>query len=890
MHNSLLATKLYIPPARQVLVPRLRLVEKLQNGLQGPLTLLSAPAGSGKTTLLSEWHAGIGSAAQVGWLSLAAEDNDLTRFLHYLSAALDYLQAGLAADCQPLLQTPETPDAEGVLTFLINRLNELKQESVLVLDDYHLIELPAIHKAVMFLLEQLPPRLHLVLLTRMDPPLPLARLRARGQLSEIRAEQLRFTVDECTEFLNHFMGLALTHEQVAALEKRTEGWIAGLQLAAISMQESKDVAAFVNTFTGSHHYVMDFLVEEVLKLQPENISAFLLQTSILDRLSEPLCKALLLDSDPGEGTLEALRQKNLFIIALDDEQRWYRYHHLFADVLRKRLVQASPQLIPELHRRASTWYEQNGFMAESIQQAIEAGDSDRAARLIEGNGCLLLISGEVTTLLNWANAIEFQADIHPWLAIQQAWALALVGQMERVEPTLRVPDQLLAPLEASPEVDTMKGTIAAARAYCANRRGETAAAEAYARDALDLLPDCSSISMSIRSVATSLLGDTSWINGNLEEAIRAYHEAARIGREAGNAHMVIIANSNLAEVYLEQGQLHRAADLYAQSLQMAVRPDGERSPLATSLYAGLGKIAYEQNRLEEAAQNFQLCIDLCKKWRDPALLAMACARLGRVEHARNRPQAAREAVQEAERITRDLSLSSRQSIQADSELASFWAAQGNEEKLSGLVEKRHLAAQDDIPYERQPEYLLLLRSLLAGKEPGKALELSERLLQSAETAGRTGLVIEVLILQALIFQGKKDMENALSALERALSVARPEGFVRSFLDEGQAMIRLLCQIRSRHPTDGYEAGLLSAIDQMPGMAQPSMQLLIEPLTGREIEILKLIEAGCSNQDIAEQLVLSLLTVKRHISNIYTKMGVQSRTQAIAMGKEFKLFE
>ena len=687
MPGSLLATKFYIPPARQVLVARPRLVERLQSGLQGTLTILSAPAGSGKTTLLSEWARRAWSSFPVGWLSLAVEDNDLARFLQYLSAALDFIQAGLSVDTLPLLQTPELPDAEVVLTFLVNRLSDLKQESVLVLDDYHLIELPAIHKAVMFLLDHLPPHLHLVILSRIDLPFPLARLRVRNQLVEIRAGQLRFTIDECTQFLNQSMGLALTPEQVSALERRTEGWIAGLQLAAVSMKESRDVDAFVSAFTGSHHYVMDYLVEEVLKSQPGDVSTFLLQTSILDRLSEPLCKAILEDSEPGEGILETLSGKNLFIIALDDEHRWYRYHHLFADVLRKRLTQGSSHLIPELHRRASRWYEQNGFIAESIQQAIVAGDQDRAAQLIEQNGCFLLMSGEVAALLNWTDSIEFQSETRPWLAIQKAWALAMTGDLDRIEPTLQVPEKLLMPLEPTDEVRTMRGTIAAARAQCANLRGDTLAAAEYARQALELLPDCSSISQSIRSVATSTLGDASRINGNLEQAIHAYTEAVQIGRQADNHNMVIIANSSIADILVEQGQLHRAADTYTQTLQMAVRPDGQRSPWAARIFASLGRLSYEWNQLDEAEQAIRQCMELSRIWGDIGQQAYAYAILARLEQARNDPEKTQEAMREAERLTDGQTLAPHWPIQVRADLTRIWLAQGNLERPSQRVQR-----------------------------------------------------------------------------------------------------------------------------------------------------------------------------------------------------------
>ena len=455
---------------------------------------------------------------------------------------------------------------ENIINLLVNELASSSDPLVLVLDDFHTIHSEAVINILAYLIDHLPPRMHLTILTRTDPPLPLSRLRVRNQLLDIRAEQLRFSQDEIAAFLNEGMGLTLSANDISALETRTEGWIAGLQLAAVSMQSSEDIHAFISAFTGSHHYVMDYLVDEVLKLQPKNISTFLLQTSILDRLCGSLCDAVVqadtMNNMDGQTLLEVLEEKNLFVIPLDNERHWYRYHHLFADVLRKRLEHSYPQLIPELHNHASQWYEQNGFISESIQQSIAAGNQDRAAQLIEQNGCFLLMSGEVATLLNWADAIDFQSENHPWLAIQKAWALALTGDLDRIEPTLRVPEELLAPLEPTVEVRTMQGTIAAARAHCANLQGDTLSAAKYARQALDLLPDCSSISQSIRSVATSILGDSSWLNGNLEDATRAYTEAIRIGREAGNLHMVIIANSNLADILMEQGQLHKAIDTF----------------------------------------------------------------------------------------------------------------------------------------------------------------------------------------------------------------------------------------------------------------------------------------------------------------------------------------
>ena len=890
MSPYLLRTKLYIPPIRPDQIARPRLVDQINGGLDKTLILVSAPAGYGKTTLVSSWlsERKVSSA----WLSLDAGDNDPVRFLQYLLTALVPAAPGIGDDLLGSLQGIRPSQFETLITLLVNGLASNPDPFVLVLDDFHVINSEEVLRIVSFLLQHLPHQVHLAVLTRTDPPLPLSRLRARSQLLDIRADKLRFTHDEIAAFLNDAMGLTLSARDISAMEARTEGWIAGLQLAALSMQGCKDIHRFVSEFTGSHHHVMDYLAEEVLKAQPKTVGAFLLQTSVLDRLCGPLCEAVVDAAGPvdGQATLEDLERMNLFVIPLDDERRWYRYHHLFADVLRKRLETRFPELLPELHRRASRWYEQNGFASEAIQQAIVASDQDRAAQLIEDNGCYLLMSGEVATLLDWTDAIEFESEARPWLAVQKAWALALTGNLDRVEPTLQVPERLLSPLEPTPEVRTLQGTIAAARAHCANSRGDTQSAADYAQQALEKLPDCSAISRSIRSVATSVLGDASWINGNLDDAARAYTEAIRLGREAGNLHMVIIANINLAEVLMQQGQLHRAADTYNETLQMAVRPDGQRSPLAGSICAGLGRLSYELNLLDDAAQNLHLCIDLCRQWGDLSLQAVACAMLARLEHVRGNPEEAQEAMRRAEQLSGEHHLPPQRSILVKSDLARLWLAQGDLERLSQLIKKDGLKVKDEIPCQRAPEYVVLLRALLARSDYEAALALSERLLRQAETAGWMGLVIEILILKALSYQAKKDSERSLKALERALSLGRPEGYVRMFLDEGEPMTRLLCQVQSRKVGTGYEADLLSRIGTIPGMTQPSMQLLVEPLTTRELEVLKLIEAGASNQEISDKLVISIPTVKRHISNIYAKLGVTSRTQAIAIGKELKLFD
>jgi LuxR family transcriptional regulator, maltose regulon positive regulatory protein len=853
---------------------------------------VSAPAGYGKTALVSRWlkENGVPSA----WLSLDAGDNDPTRFLQYLITAIQSITPGIGDDLLDMLQGAQPAQHENVINLLSNELAATSDPFVLVMDDFHVINSESVINIVFYLIDHLPNKKHLVLLTRIDPALPLSRLRVRNQLLDIRADQLRFTRDEIAAFLNNVMGLTLSADDLSAMEMRTEGWIAGLQLAALSMQSCNDIHGFVSAFTGSHRYIVDYLVEEVFRLQPRKVGAFLMQTSILDQMCGPLCEAVI-DSEAegpinGQETLEALERMNLFVVPLDNDRRWYRYHHLFADVLRKRLEQQYPQLLPELHRRASHWYEQNGLTFEAIQQAIVANDKERAAQLIEGNGCFLLMSGgELATLLNWTEAIEFQAETHPWLAILKGWALALTGNLDRVEPVLRVPEQVLTPLEPTDEVRTLRGTIAAARAHCANTQGDTQSAAKYAQQALEKLPECTSI-CSIRSAATLILGDASWINGDLDEATHAYVEAIRIGREGGNLPMVIITNSNLAEVLMEQGQLCRAADIYTQSLQMAVRPDGQRSPLAGSIYVGLGRLSYEYNRLDDAAQNIHRCIELCRQWGDLNLQAVACAILARLEQVKGNPEGVQKAMRSAEQLAENHSLSPLQSILVNSNLAQLWLAQGNPEKLSKFIQKSGLAIEDDIPYQREPEYVILLRLLLAQGGYDAALALSKRLLQKAETARRMELAIEVLVLQALIFQARRELDQALAVLKKALSLAKPERYIRTFIDEGEPMAKLLHLARSRQIETEYVTDLLSVIQQASGTKQTLPQLLVDPLTTREIEVLKLIEAGYSNQEIAEKLVISFTTVKRHISNIYTKLDVETRTQAVAIGKELKLFE
>ncbi len=893
-YSSLLSTKFFVPPVRATLISRPRLLERLARGLDGPLTLISAPAGYGKTTLFSEWRTGPGASIPLAWLSLDVEDNDPLRFYLYLLACLDAILPGVAQDLLPLLQSPEPPHYEAVLTPLANALAENKQDFLLVLDDFHVIEASAIHAGLTFLLGHLPPSMHLAILSRTDPPLPLARLRARNQIFEIREADLRFTPDEATVFLNEGMGLSLSAEELAALESRTEGWIAGLQLAALSMQNCKDIHGFVAAFTGSHHYVMDYLVEEVLKLQSEKVSAFLLQTSILDRLCGSLCEAVVAADTAGpvdgQGTLETLEGMNLFLIPLDDERRWYRYHHLFADVLRKRLEQNYPGSLPRLHQRASVWLEQNGLVPEAIRHSLTAGDQDRVIQLIERNGPLLLISGELNALSNWIKAVESRSQMHPWIHIIKAWLFILTGQPERAEEVLQIAEKLISPLETDIQINIMQGAIATGRSYRSHMIGDTDRTATFARQAIEYLPDIDIVSRSIRSIATTLLGEACLMNGELEEARQACTEAKELGQAAGDVHVVMVVNCALGRIFMELGLLHQAADIYTETLQIATRPDGRKSVTAGEVYAELSQVSYEWNNLEAALEQVHSCIALCRQWGYQAFQATGSMVLARLEHVRGNAVTAVEHMNIAEKLTKEHHFAFKYIVRIKCALVCLWIAQGNLEKASHIVHESGITINDEIPYLREPEFLALLHLLLAQGNYDAAMLLSKRLLQKAEAGKRSRRVIEVLVLQALIFQGRKETEQALVVLKRALSLAKPERYTRTFVDEGEPMARLLHLARSRQIETEYVTDLLSVIEKAAGKTQPLSQLLIKPLTLREIEVLRLIEAGCSNQDIADQLFISIPTVKRHISNIYGKLGVESRTQALAIGKELKIFD
>lgn len=885
---SLLATKLYFPPVRTNLVMRPRLTALLERGLRGPLTLISAPAGSGKTTLLGEWRAQAGQNVPVAWLSLDPEDNEPLRFLTYFSVALDSASPSLTGPVLSLLQSAEPPALDFIVTTLLECLGALRTEVVLAFDDYHLITNILIHDFINRLLSHLPPALHLVILTRADPPLPLARLRVRNELVEIRATDLRFSVEEAAGFLSQTMGLSLSPGQVAALELRTEGWIAGLQLAALSMQGSEDVSDFISSFTGSHHYIVDYLIEEVLNSQPEALRDFLLKTSILERMNAPLCNALTGNSD-GQSRLEELERANLFVVALDNERLWYRYHHLFADILQNRLRQSSQVDLNDLHCRAANWLEQNEYLPEAFRHAVACGDKDRAGRIAEQNDAQMLARGERVALLNWLQSVEELVPVRPMLSIDKAWALILTGQPAPVEALLRQAERLIPNGATDDQAQHMRGNIAAIRSYMSTILGEATAGLDLGQQALAILPKSD---LGARAVVHLALGSAHVLRGEYDTAIRLVEQASRLGEQAGNLQVAVLAKSSVANLLMALGQNHRSEELYRQALLLAVGPDGQLLPLASGVFSGLSRLTYEWNDLIAAQEYAQQAFNLGQKWGDVDTLVTAHVMLARIRYACGDEIGAEESISAAESLARARQLTSSGPAWVEMAHVWLWLAQGNLEACQGWL-KAHANILSGQTGADESTRLILARILLAGGDHATAMQLISQLQLENEAVGHTGALIELLVFQALACQQMGDITSARKVLERALLLAAPEGFVRVFLDQGRPMNSLLRQlIADRVDLKNYINKLLAAFDRA-SMAVPSSsaavpQPLVDPLSRRELELLRLVAAGKSNQQIAAELFLATGTVKKHLNNIFGKLDVQNRTECVARARELNL--
>jgi LuxR family transcriptional regulator, maltose regulon positive regulatory protein len=907
--SLLLETKLHAPRRRRDLVARPSLMARLGRETQAKLTLVSAPAGFGKSTLLAEW---LGSRPVDGsvtaWLSLDPNDNHPVLFWSHVIAAVQAVAPGLGARARTLLELPEPP-IEAALASLLNELNALPDRVVLVLDDYHAVDLAEIQAGMTYVLEHLPDRVHLVITARADPALPLARLRGRGELNEIRAAELRFTPDEAAAYLNEVMGLDLGAPDVAALEARTEGWIAALQLAALSMQGRADVAGFIAGFAGDDRYIVDYLVEEVLARQTGDVRSFLLRTSILESLCGPLCDAVIGDGG-STAMLEALDRANLFVIPLDDRRRWYRYHRLFGDVLRARLLDEFPDLAAHLHRRAAEWYEENGDRAEAIRHAMVGRDFARAANLLELAMPAMSRDRQESAFRRWLDALpDEEVRVRPVLSDGYAGSLLARGELAGVEARLRDAERWLEATAGVPADGTaspgsrsamvvadqaafrsLPGSIAIHRAGLARLNGDLAGTMAHARRALDLVGEDNDLG---RGAGTALLGLTCWTSGDLDEASRRLADGIASLERAGHRSDAIGCALSLADIRLAQGQLTDAMSIHQRSLERATGPEGGAVLRgAADMHVGMSEILRERDDLAGATQHLRTATELGEENGLPQNPYRSRVAAARIRQAEGDLDGALELLDEAERrYVGDFSPDVRPVAALK---ARVWITQGRLLEAWGWARRHRVAAADELSYLHEFEHATLARLLLAqgtrdgaDRGIGEATELAERLLAAAEEGGRTGSAIDILVVQALARHARGDPAGALASLARAVALAEPEGYVRVFIDEGPPMVVLL-KLAARQPAaPSYLRRLVDAAVTTRGQ-QPGEQPLIEPLSERELDVLRLLASDLDGPDMARELSVSLATVRTHTRNVYAKLGVNNRRAAVRRAAELGL--
>jgi LuxR family maltose regulon positive regulatory protein len=864
--------------------------------------LVSAPAGFGKTTLLAEWLTG--GEHRVAWVSLDQGDNHPTTFWTYLVAALQTVAPEVGVSAHALLQAARPAPISTVLTTLINDLGATDGDVLLVLDDFHVIDNCDIQDGMAFLLDHLPPQLHVVLTCRADPALPLARLRARGELVEVRAADLRFTPEEAVAYLNGVMGLELTPADVRALESRTEGWIAALQLAALSMQGRDNATVFIAGFAGDSRYIVDYLVEEVLAQQPDQIQRFLLQTSVLDRLSAALCDAVM-GQDDGKALLAALDRGNLFLVPLDDRRRWYRYHHLFAEVLRARLLDEQPELLPVLHRRASDWYERNGELAVAVEHALAAEHFDRAAELVELAAPATHRNRQESTLLRWLQALpDAYVRARPMLCNGYAGALMATGEFEGVESRLRdaerwidaVPGDLQGGEDAAEMVVTdvegfrvFPSSVAVHRAGLALALGDTAGTIAHARRAQDLAGEDNLLG---RAAASALLGLAHWGNGHLEAAQAGYAESMTWMLRAGHRVDVLGLAIATADIQIVRGRLGEAMRTYEQALRLA-HPDGGPVLRGTAdMYVGMAALHRERGDLSTATQLLLRSQELGEHLGLPQNPYRWRVAMARVREAEGDLDGAVQLLDQAEQVYVGDFAPNVRPIPALR--ARMHLAQGRLDDALAWAREHGLSVENDLNYLREYEHVTLARLLLAqyrleGGESHRqqGLELLDRLLRAAEDGGRKTCAVEILVLQAAADQERGDTAAALVPLERALVLAESEDYVRIFVDAGASIATLLTKAAERGTTPGYVRRLLIAFG-LPSSRVTSTPGLIQPLSERELDVLRLLATELGGPEIARQLVLSLNTVRTHTKNIYAKLGVNSRRAAVRAATELDL--
>jgi len=899
---QLLTTKLHRPPVRPDLAARPRLIGRLDAGLDagGKLSLLAAPAGSGKTTLVSQWlqQRQLPSA----WLSLDERDNEPDRFLNYVAAALR--QIGVKVGQIDLsLPLAGWPPFELLLTALINDIAAAPHNFILVLDDFHTIDAGLIHQLLDFLIEHQPAQMHLVLTTRADPALNLSRLRVRGQITEIGAADLKFSQAEVSYFFNELLGFDLRPDQLALLESRTEGWIAGLQLAALSMRGQPDLHDFIASFSGDDRYLLAYLTEEVLSRQPETNQTFLRRTSLLPRLCGPLCDSLLpelLQGQTGQQMLEALERQHLFIIPLDNKRGWYRYHQVFADFLYHQLNQTEPDRIPLLHRRAALWFEQHGLVEEAIDHTLAAQDFEHAAVLIEGHFEPMLRRNETSRLISWLR--QLPQTLHrtrPLLPLAWAWLNVVQAQFDQAEAWVQKTEAALLDTPVDPDTaaqapglsrQALAGHIAAIRATVAINLGYGPdQVISLARQALHHLPPDNAL---LRAVTMLNLGDAYAARHDLEAARQAFIEAVLLGQEAGYPSLVPVALGSQGILSERQGELGQAAEIYRQALAAAGAEQGDApTPSAGKAYVFLARVLYEWNDLAAALQHAQTGLDCCQRWGHLGHLFDGYLQLIQIYHARQAPAEAHTALAAARLLLSQAATAANRAVQPvpnhklvqmTDRLTALELALALKQGQREPVKQWAQSSQPD-----RPEFQLIWpRFWLAQGRFGQAAQRLSLLRQEAETNRQTNRLIKIVILETAALQGQGDTVAARAALAQTLPLAEAGGYLRSFVDESPPVLELLGQVLHAVPASAYTARLLAALKtgQLPSAAG----LLPEPLSEREREVLRLIALNLSNQEIAAQLVVSPNTVKTHLKRLYAKLDVHNRFEAIEQGRRLGL--
>jgi len=908
--DVLLATKLQVPRSRPGLVPRRRLADRLEEGLNRGLVLVAAPAGYGKSVLLSEWVRGM--TEPVAWLSLDGGDNDPVRFWRHVLAALDMVRPGIAERVSPLAGPPAPPAYDALVSALINEVAaEPDQPGVLlVLDDYHLISSDSVQASVRFLLAHRPPQLRVVLASRSDPPLGLARYRGRGELAEVRAADLRFNLDEAAELLRQ-VSADLDLSIAAALAERTEGWAVGLQLAALSLRTQPDVARFVAAFTGSHRYVLDYLTEEVLSRQRPDLRNFLLETSVLERLSGSLCHAVT-GRDDSQDLLEEVDRSGLFVVQLDDVRGWWRYHHLFADLLRTRLEQ-DPEHARRLHRRAAGWYERQELPDEAIRHALAAGEKEWAARLVEEHfDTVFNLRGEQATIQAWLPALpEDLVRSRPRLLLAQAQMASMRGDLRTMEPLLEAAELVIdradeEPFQPStgPEGSLLvnaRAMLALQRSYAAQLRGDATATAALTREAMDQLGENE---LMLSSAVQGFLAMAEWLHGRLAAAAEAFEASIGWWRREGQVTTTAWGYYCLARLHRGQGRLDAAAATCERALEAAGQPGPRLRPAAGPALVGLGEVAYQRDDLDRALEYVNQGITLCRQFVHTPPLAAGLVTLAWIRQAAGDRRGARDAMAEAESASAG---PSGLLNPVPAQRARLLLAQGDVAGVAQWVGDCGLDPGDQPNYPNEPGHLVLARLLLARGDAAAAGALLDRLDAAAARQQRTGSVIEIRAIRALAFAALGDEAGATAALTSALELGWPQGYIRVFTDEGPAMAAVLGMLIAAQRSDQRAARIPLAClarlqrsfgDGRPGggpvgsraTADPRAPRLIEQLTSRELEVLAMLAAGRSNQGIASHLVISLDTVKKHVSHLMGKLGAANRTEAVARGRELGLID